>query len=200
MKNTADWGLRIADCGFALLIGLSLTGCARLKAKTAPDNLPLTVPIPPPRDVEPVEAEAPPPMSLPSEPARSPASRPRPAPPPAREQPRADAPKTEAPKPEPPQVVEPPKPDEPPKPAPTLQTTPATAEGAEGAIRATLVRATSDLNRVDYRALNADGRTQYDQAKSLLRQADDAVRKKNLVFAKSLADKAAALASQLVVK
>ena len=58
-------------------------------------------------------------------------------------------------------------------------------------------RATADLNRVDYRALNADARTQYDTAKRFIRQAEDAVRAKNLVFAKNLADKAAALAAQL---
>ena len=54
-----------------------------------------------------------------------------------------------------------------------------------------------DLSRIDYRLLNADAKTQYDTAKRFIRQADDAMRAKNLVFAKSLADKAAALAAQL---
>ena len=82
--------------------------------------------------------------------------------------------------------------------SPPLQTAPTTAEGeAERSVRATIARATSDLSHVDYRALNADGRSQYDQAKRLMRQADDAMREKNLVFARSVADKAATIAAQL---
>jgi hypothetical protein len=67
----------------------------------------------------------------------------------------------------------------------------------ERGIRASLTRATADLNRIDYRVLNADARTQYDTAKRFVRQANEAMRSKNLLFAKSLADKAAALAAQL---
>jgi len=66
----------------------------------------------------------------------------------------------------------------------------------ERAVRATMVRATADLNRIDYRVLNADARTQYDTAKRFIQQADDAIRGKNLVLAKNLADKAAAIAAQ----
>ena len=81
---------------------------------------------------------------------------------------------------------------------PTLQTTPATAEGdVERAIGATLAKATSDLNRIDYRALYADARTQYDTTKRFVTQAENAMRKKNLVFARTVADKAAAVAGQL---
>jgi hypothetical protein len=154
----------------------------------------LEMPAPPPRDVEPIEAEAPQPTPLVPEPARNTPPRPRPAPQPTRPEP----PKPEPPKPEPP-PVEPPKPvEEPAKPPTTLQTTPAMVEGeVERGIRASLQRATADLNRIDYRALNADARTQYDTAKRFVQQADDAIRIKNLVFAKNLADKAAALAAQL---
>ena len=67
----------------------------------------------------------------------------------------------------------------------------------ERGIRSALQRATADLNRIDYRTLNADARTQYDTAKRFVRQAGDAMRTKNLVFAKNLADKAATLAAQL---
>jgi outer membrane biosynthesis protein TonB len=145
--------------------------------------------------VEPNETEAPQPVPLMAEPARNTPSRPRPV---TREPAKPDPPKVEPPKPEPP-PVEPPKPvEELPKAPPTLQTTPATAEGEmERGIRASLARATADLNRIDYRALNADARTQYDTAKRFARQADDAMRMKNLVFAKNLADKAATLAAQL---
>lgn len=181
----------------AALLALALTGCTRTHAKTSPQSPPLDVPAPPPRAVEPSDAEAPPPIPLPQEPARTAPARPRPTPP--REQPRTpDQPRPEQPKPEPQPPVEAPKPEEPPRTTPPLQTMPTNAEGeAEKAIRATLVRATGDLNRVDYRALNADARNQYDTAKRIIRQAEDAVRAKNLVFAKNLADKAAALAAQL---
>jgi hypothetical protein len=67
----------------------------------------------------------------------------------------------------------------------------------ERSIRATLTKASGDLSRVDYRGLNIDARTQYDTAKRFIQQADEAVRAKNLVFAKNLADKAATLAAQL---
>ena len=115
-----------------------------------------------------------------------------------RRRPSAEPQKPEPPKPEP-APVEPPKPaEEPPKPQTTLQTTPAGAEGeVERSIRTTLARAAADLTRVDYRVLNADARTQYDTAKRFIQQAEEAIRAKNLVFAKNLADKAAALAAQL---
>ena len=173
---------------------LLLSGCTHAQAKTTPDMPGLAMPAPPPRDVEQTEAEPPPPVPLATEPARSTPPRPRPTPPPARIEP-----KPEPLKPEPPPPAEPPKPAEDPvKPATTLQTTPATAEGeVERGIRGALQRATADLNRVDYRALNADARTQYDTAKRFMRQADDAIRTKNLVFAKNLAEKAATIAAQL---
>src|SRR5262249_49854406 len=124
---------------------------------------------------------------------RPPPRRPRgPAPP------NPDPPKPDQP---PPQAGETKPPEEPAKPATTLQTIPAGAEvEVERAIRQQLNRAGSDLNRVDYRALNTEARTQYDTAKGLVRQAEDALKVKNLVFARSLADKAAALAAQLAGK
>jgi outer membrane biosynthesis protein TonB len=179
-----------------LLVSALASGCVRARANTTPDA-PLDMPAPPPRDVAPNEVEpapAPPLVPLVPEPARSVPLRSRPAP---REQPRPEPPKPEPAKPEP--STEPPKPaDDPPKAPTTLQTTPATAEGeVERGIRASLMRANADLKRIDYRVLNADARTQYDTAKRFIRQADEAIRSKNLVFAKSLADKAAALAAQL---
>ena len=67
----------------------------------------------------------------------------------------------------------------------------------ERGILDTLSRATASLNRVDYRTLNADARTQYDQAVRFVSQARDALGVRNLVFAANLADKAQTLASQL---
>ena len=172
------------------------TACHRAHAKTLPESPPLEVPAVPPREVEPIEVETPQPVPLPEEPARTPSPRLRP-PAPA---PRAEPPKTEPPKTEPP-PVEPPKPEEPAKPPALLQTTPPNTEvDLERGIRATLTRAQTDLNRVDAARLTADARVQYDTAKSFIRQADQAIRAKNLLFAKSVAEKAAVLAAQLAPK
>lgn len=182
-----------------LLLALALTSaCTRAHAKTMPESPPLDMPVSPPREVAPSDAETPQPVPLPEEPARNAPARLRP--PPVREQPRAEPKPPESPKPEPP-PVEPPKPEEPPKPPTLLQTTPANTEvDLERGIRTTLIRAQTDLNRVDAARLNADARTQYDTAKSFIRQAEAAVRAKNLVFAKTVADKAAVLAAQLAPK
>jgi len=174
-----------------IVIAVAAPGCTRARANILPSAPPLDVPAPPPRVVLPVEieAEAPPPQPDP----RSDEARPAPAP----VRPRPAVPDT-------PRVAE-----EPPRPAPaptatttppttTLQTTTAAEQGqVERAIRATMARASSDLNRIDYRALDADARVQYDTAKRFVEQADDAIRMKNLPFAKNLADKAATLAAQL---
>lgn len=165
-------------------------GCTHAQAKTTPDMPALAMPAPPPREVEPAEVEAPPTAPLATEPSRNTPARPRPSAPP---------PRTEPARGEPPAAVDPLRPaDELGKPPTTLQTTPATAEGeVERGIRTSLQRASADLGRVDYRALNADARTQYDTAKRFVRQATDAIRTKNLVFAKNLAEKAATIAAQL---
>jgi len=187
-----------------------MSGCARAHAKAAPETPPLDVPAPPPRVVELLDVEATPPARSPEEPARPAPLRPRPAPP-RPEPPKAEAapkpepPKAEAAKTEPPPSSEAPKvADEAPKPstpATTLQTTPAGSEGdVERSIRASLARAGNDLNRVNYRSLNADARTQYDTAKRFIQQAEEAARDKNLTFAKNLAEKASALAAQLAGK
>src|SRR3984957_12323624 len=169
-------------------------GCRHAQAKTSPEMPALDMPSPPPREVEPIEVEALPPVGLATEPAHNPPARPRPSPPPARVEPKpAEPPKVEIPA-----VEAPNPPEDPPKPQTTLQMTPATAEGdVERAIRSALQRATADLNRVDYRALNADARNQYDTAKRWVQQADENIRTKNLVFAKSIAEKAATIAAQL---
>lgn len=169
----ATAGLGVPAFLLLCLPALFAAGCAHAAAKTTPDTPGLDMPAPPPRDVEPAEVETPAPVPLVTEPARNTPVRPRPTPPP-RSEPKPDLPK---PEPAPAPAVEPPKPaDEPVKPPTTLQTTPATAEGElERGVRASLQRATADLNRVDYRALNADARTQYDTAKRFMRQADDAI-------------------------
>ena len=181
-----------------LLVSALVSGCVRARANTTPDA-PLDVPEPPPREVAPNDVEPPPPVPLVAEPARS--ALPRPSAP--REQPKPEPSKPEPARAEPPVPEPAPEPpprtaDDPARAPTTLQTTPATAEAeVERGIRASLTRATAELSRIDYRALNPDARTQYDTAKRFIRQADDAIRSKNLVFAKSFADKAATIAAQL---
>jgi outer membrane biosynthesis protein TonB len=197
MTLARTWVRRVvwpAAAGCAVLL---LSGCARTHAKVAPETPALEMPEPPPRDVEPTDAEMPEPMSLPEEPAHRSPQR-------TRTPQRAEPPKTDT-KPEPPKPdlsIEAPKPTEEPQrpaiPPTTLQTTPAAAEGeVERSIRATVSRALGDLGRIDYQRLNTDARNQYDTAKSWAVKAQDAMHAKNLLFAKTLADKAADLAAQL---
>ena len=198
---------RRCGCGrsallWTLLLGASVSGCLRAQARTTPTPKappPLDMPAPPPRLIEPSDASAPQTVPLVEEPARNTPPRSRQAVP---AQPKAELAKPDPRKVEPP--VEALKPaDESPKvqPPTTLQTTPAGTEAqVERRIRGLLSHATNDLNRIDYRALNADARTQYDTAKRFVSQAEEALRAKNLMFASNLADKAAVLAAQLAGK
>ena len=192
MRRTA-FSAFLAVC---LLTALS-SACTRAQARVNPELPPLDVPAPPPRNVE-VTEEPPPLPATVTEEAPRPITPLRPRPPaPAQQRP-------EPSRPEPPRVE--PAPVEQARPADdtrgqppaTLQTTPAEREAqVERNITDTLSRATASLNRVDYRALNPDARTQYDQAMRFISQARDALRDRNLVFANNLADKAMTLAAQL---
>jgi hypothetical protein len=117
------------------------------------------------------------------------------APPPARTPPRAVT-RPEPVKPEPLR-------SEPERPAAsgaalTLKPAPGVAAQTENSIRSLLERATRNLQRVNYAALNADGRAQFDTARRFMQQADEALKAGNLAFASKLADKAATMASVLV--
>ena len=192
------FGVRIGALLHWCILALLLSGCAKAQAKVTPD-MPLDMPAPPPRVIETADVEPPQPVPMPDPARRPPVRRPEPAPAGrlGRPDPRGEAPKSEAPA---AAAADAPKPaDESPRPpATTLQTTPTGAEGdVERSILGMLNRASGDLNRVDYRALDADARTQYDTAKRFKQQAEEAVRAKNLVFAKNMAEKAATLAAQL---
>jgi hypothetical protein len=182
--------------GWVLVGSLAATGCFGAQAKTVPEVPPLDMPAPPPRNVQVSEPDMPPPLSLPGEPARSTPSRALPAQ--RTETPKpAEPAKGEAALPELPKSAE-----ETPKQPPiltTLQTTPVQQEGeVERRIRSLLTQASTRLNRINYQALNADARTQYDTAKRFVVQAEEALRAKNLVFATNLAEKAAELSTQLI--
>ena len=191
--------------GVVVVAGAGGSACATTHAKNPAETPALDMPPPPARTTEATDTEPPAPVPLPEEPARRtpPAARRQPSPSPTPNPNKPDPNKPDPAKPDtPPAVVETPKPtEEPPKPPPTLQTAPIGRENEEEQhIRTQLTHATNDLNRIDYRALNTDARTQYNTAKRFVTQAEDALKAKNLVFARSMADKAAALAAQLAGK
>ena len=172
------------------LFALSASGCAKAQAATVPSGPPLQVPQPPPRVLVPVEeAVIAAPAPAPEAPPPAPATRtpPRPVTEP-RPQPAPPAAATPAPAPAP----TPPEPRElRAAPSPTNATT-------ERTVRDTLARATRDINRVDYGKLSADGRTQYEQSKRFSQQAEEALKERNVLFAATLADKAAQIAAELL--
>lgn len=180
----------------AIVLGIGMSaasaaGCAKARAATVPDGPPLAMPMPPPRVFAPVGQEEPlaagpvvpetPTAEAPSLPPRRPVRRP------------ATPPETEKPEPTP----------QPPQPAPEPQrelraaSTPADAD-ADKKIRALLLTASRNLGNVDYQKLSVAGREQYDQAKSFGEQAGEALTQRNYVFAETLADKAAKLATELL--
>lgn len=174
-----------------VLLGLmaavpAMSACATARAAAAVEAEPLQVPPVPPRVIVPDIEEIVPAVDDPAVPK-----------PPA---PRPDA------------AAKPPeKPTEPPKPgqvetppvtvaesAPRVRT-PQTAndEQAEREVRSIMARAQGLLRTVDYRALSSAARQQYDTARRFITQADNALRIRNYVFARNLADKAETLARQL---
>ena len=80
------------------------------------------------------------------------------------------------------------------EPQPTLRT----PGSEEKPIRDRLSVAQSSLSRVDYAKLSTDGRSQYEQSKRFIQQAEQALKDQNFVFAQTLADKAATLAAELL--
>lgn len=168
----------------------SFAGCAKARAESVPEGPPLQIPTPPERALIPVEepvlaqpvpvTEPPAVVSAPRTPPRSaPPAKPQPAPPAA-----AQAP---------------------PPPAPAVEqrelraASPASAP-TERSVRDVLARAQRDLARVDYAKLSSDGRLQYEQSKRFSVQAEEALKERNLIFAATLADKAATLAAELAAR
>ena len=190
-KSRAPRAGRLAVSAFCILYSAFLaTGCAtRAKAATTvPDGPPLATPSAPPRVI--TLAEEPPPP-LPATPLPEPSvSAPKPA---------TGGSKPAVVRAEPPPVVPAPPPPvavaEPPREVRSVPTAAAAAE--ERKVRDVMTRATRDLNRVDYQRLSADGKSQYNQSKAFSEQADQAIKEKNYVYAMTLADKAAMIASEL---
>jgi hypothetical protein len=161
----------------------------------------LAVPPPPPRvlpplEGEPIEASAP----APAEPQT------RPRPPRSRSETtrsganggRAEARAEPNTTPAVPAETSPPPEAEPPtQSAPALQLAPAGEAASEQNTRRRLTDAERDLQRVDYRLLNTDAKAQYDTAKRFIALAQQAILDRNLLFAHTLADKAATIAAVL---
>ena len=160
--------------------------CAKPKARVIPD-IPMEIPLPPPRVVETVDVPSAPPVGLISEPAQAVPDRPRTSG--SRSEPRGEAPRQEP---------APPRPDDHRAGTSSLQTTPVERESeVEQQVRALVAKASRDLAKVDYPLLDRDARTQYDTARRFIDQAEEAAKARNFVLAGTLADKAATLANQL---
>ncbi len=173
-------------CGLA--VAGSLGACAKAQA-VAPLAMPVLAP---PEVPTRVIAEYQPDPPLPAEPVTAEAVTPAPRPPrpPRRETPRVEAPADEPQGPPVAVAATPP-------PALALQMPGASAK-ADQSVRTLLAQAARDLGRVNYQALDPDGRAQYETARRFMQQADDALRARNVMFAGKLADKAATMASVLL--
>lgn len=177
-----------------LLVGavMPLAACATVKAKAPADRPTLEVPMPPGKVIEPMPHQEPAtPEPVGEQPVAAPAN-PRPAKPPVREPVRTD------PKPELPVVEAVPPPVTPAAPTPQLRT-PGTADGAEALrqVREILDRANKTLASIDYRQLSKARGGQYDTAKRLIAQSEDALKASNFDIARNLADKADRIAKEL---
>jgi hypothetical protein len=188
--------------GFGLAAAWS-SGCASARASSEPNVPPLVVPAPPPRTLPPLEGgpiEAAVPTTPvdteePQQPQQRRRSESRPAE--ARTD-RSESSRTEGT----PDASAPPadvQPVEPPPNAPALQLAPPGGiPQAEENVQRQLKKADQDLRKVDYAALAREAQAQYDTAKRFMLLANQALRDKNLVFAQTLADKAATLATVLL--
>jgi len=178
-------------------LSLTATGCTRKVIAAAPPPVPLAVPSVPPRIVGPVVVpeERPQPVAeAPTAPAQRPASRPARAanrPPDPAETAVEDPQRARAEGAEPAAAAA--------TPAPLLRTRD-TANDVEAArkVQEVLRRAEQNLAKVNYRGLTPNGRQQADTARRFITQAGDALEKRQLTFALSLADKAEALSTALV--
>jgi len=169
-------------------MALAAAACAHPKAETLPEMPALDVPAAPERIIAPPPPEEPPEPAAPEQAA--PVSRPtRPRP---TQTPSSKVDPT-------PGAAAPPAASSAPPVVGALQTTsPANQAEVVRNVRDLLSRAQRDLKRVDYAALNADGKAQYDTARRFIEQAEQALKEQNLVFALTLADKAATLGRSLV--
>jgi outer membrane biosynthesis protein TonB len=165
--------------------------CASAQAKSPADRPNLEVPPVPPRVIEARVVEPPPPEPVEELPpvAQLPPQK-RATPPPR------DTAKVEPKPPEPATEQAPVAPVA--APVPQLRT-PSTVDGAEATrqIHDVIERAKKGLAAIDYARLSRERRDQYEQAKLMVTQSEDALKGSNFEFARNLADKADRLAKEL---
>jgi hypothetical protein len=187
------WLAAVALAASSMLAG----GCARKVVAAAPAPVPLAVPSVPPRIVGPVVVpdERPEPIAeAPTAPTQRPAARPprlTNRPPDAGPEPPVEDPqRARAEGAEPAAAAA--------TPAPLLRTR-ETANDVEAAkkVQEVLRRAEQSLAKVSYRNLSVNGRAQADTAKRFITQAGEALERRQLVLARSLADKAEQLSTSL---
>lgn len=166
-------------------VAVAAAGCLRPRAAVIPTAPPLEVPPPPARVFTPPEEPLPAAASVPDAPvpAVAPAA---PRPPVPR---RAGGPPAEEPRPEVPAAAS--------IPDPSRELRQAADPQAERAVRDVLARSIRDLGRVNVARLSTDGRVQFEQARRFAQQAEQALGARNVIFAATLADKAASLAAEL---
>jgi outer membrane biosynthesis protein TonB len=181
----------IPGAGAVALAVMLSAACSSRGPRVVEDRPPLVVPPVPTRTIEPPAVAEPEPVEPPADPPPAPVpqlSKPKP---PTREA------KPEPAKPEVPAEAGTATVNPPPPVAPLR--TPTSPVGPEAArqIREILIRAQSILNNVDYQKLTADRRGAYDLAKSAITSAEEALKKEDLLLARSFAERAEFIAKQL---
>jgi len=182
VRLSGIWGV-----GVGIVLALVASSCAKARAETVPDGPPLQMPQPPQRVLAPIEESAVPAVVVePEAPTADGAPPSVPARPVAEPRPRPTTPAASA---------------EPPLPAPGARdlraASPANAVTEPG-VREMLARAARDMAGVNYSRLSTEGRSQYEQSRRFSAQAEEALRGRNLIFAATLAEKAATLAAGLL--
>lgn len=170
-----------------LVIGGVIAGCSTHAEPLLPSSAPeLNAPEPPPRVVVPAAdhqtlplppEEEPPSSGTASPPSKPPVRNPNPKP------------ATTAPtEPVPPPVT---------PPTPAILLTSANSPEFEKRVRDRLLEAENNLAQVNPKNLGTDAKAHFNAAKGFIRQAEEALKVKNLIYAGQLADKAATMAALL---
>jgi hypothetical protein len=183
--------IRITRVALVALLAGGVSACGRMQARTPADDV-LNIPAPPLRVLIPVELVEPEPSVPPTTPSAVlvPPARQREAPArPSERTPPATPPAAAA-------ATPPPQDTGTAAPTTVLQTTTDTGAMEQQTV-SVLAAAQRDLDRVRYTDLGADARAQYDRAKGFIQMAKTALGIKNFLYAKQLADKAAAVANLL---
>jgi outer membrane biosynthesis protein TonB len=177
--------------GLLVLVGAASAACASATAKAAPDRPPLEVPAPPAKVIEPPQQPEPSIPQVPDLPPPQPATS-KPSRPPTRETPKPD-PKQEAATtteaaPAPAAVA----------PAPQLRQ-PGAADPSEAAkqVQGLIEHASKSLESVDTKGFNKARHAVYENARGLLVQAQEALKKSDFDNAKKLAEKVESTAREL---